>query len=292
MKFPATIDLVRLARPSHWIKNVFILIPIPFAIASGAHLDWKALIFGLVGFCLITSSIYILNDLIDVENDRLHEVKRRRPIASKKVSVEVAVGLAIPLFALGLILSLAAKRFGVMLLIAAYILINVGYCLGLKRVALIDAFLLASGYVIRVLLGCRLVEAVPSNWLLLCTSSIALFLTLAKRRADLISQVNESHRASLAGYNVQFLDQAMTLMAGVTMLGYALYSIESKVFVHGRELAALPFVVFGILNYLRLAYTKSIGGFPVDLAFRSPSFQLCALGWALAIAWSLGWWGK
>jgi decaprenyl-phosphate phosphoribosyltransferase len=291
MQFPSTIDLVRLARPSHWIKNVFILIPIPFAIAAGAHLDWRALLFGISGFCLITSAIYILNDLIDVDHDRLHEVKRNRPIASRKVSTEVAVGLAIPLFALGLILALAAKRFGVMLLIAAYILINVGYCLGLKKLPLIDALLLSSGYVVRVLLGCRLVEAVPSNWLLLCTSSIALFLTLAKRRADLISPASEKYRASLGGYNLQFLDQAMTLMAGVTMLGYALYSIEAKVFVQGRELAALPFVVFGILNYLRLAYTQSIGGFPVDLAFRSPSFQLCAVGWALAIAWSLGWWG-
>ena len=122
----------------------------------------------------------------------------------------------------------------------------------------LDVFLLSSGFVIRVLLGCALVSAPPSTWLLLCTTTLALFLGFAKRRADLKEGLDHHHRPSLRGYSMSFLDQAMAICAGVAILSYALYSIEAKVLLPGREMASMPFVAYGILNYLRMADVEDV----------------------------------
>jgi hypothetical protein len=155
-------------------------------------------------------------------------------------------------------------------------------------VPVLDAFLLTSGYLIRVILGCALVGAAPSNWLLLCSSMLALFLAFGKRRADLAAGLTSEHRASLAGYTLTFLDSALGITAGIAMFAYALYSQESPAFVEGRELVGLPFVAFGILDYLRVAMGEGAGGSPVEMAYRSRSLQICVLGWLIATAWSLG----
>ncbi len=283
--------LIRLARPKDWIKNVFVLIPIPFALADAgqvdARLDPAAILLGLVGFCLINSAVYTLNDLLDAESDRLHPRKSGRPIASGLISPRVAAVQFVVLLLLGMVLCLAAGRVGVITLVLVYVGVNVVYCLGAKHVALLDVFMLSSGFVIRVLLGCVLVVADPSAWLLLCTSSLALFLGFTKRRADLTAGLDHNHRPSLRGYSTAFLDQAMTICAGVTLLSYALYSINSAVLTDGRELASMPFVAFGILNYLRLADQEGTGGSPVEIAFSSRSSRICAVGWIVAVIWSL-----
>jgi hypothetical protein len=124
----------------------------------------------------------------------------------------------------------------------------------------------------------------------LCTSSLALFLGFVKRRADLTAGLDSSHRPSLRGYSTAFLDQAITLCAGVAMLAYALYSIDAAVMVEGREMVSMPFVAYGVLNYLRLADTENAGGSPVEIAYGSRSSQLCAVCWVIAVTWSLGIW--
>ncbi len=284
--------LLQLARPKDWIKNIFVLIPLPFAWMAGERSGFDLLVFllGLGGFCLVNSGVYTLNDLLDAEADRLHPRKRDRPIAAGSVAPEVALLEAAVLLAAGLGLCFATGRGGVMALVLAYVAINGGYSLGAKHVALLDVFLLSSGFVIRVLLGCALIGAPPSAWLLLCTSSLALFLGFAKRKADLVVGLDHNHRPSLQGYSVTFLDHAMMICAGVALLSYALYSMDSAVFAKGREMASMPFVAFGILNYLRLADTGNAGDSPVDIAFSSRSSQICALGWVLAILWSLKLW--
>ncbi|OHB68642.1 MAG: hypothetical protein A2V70_13895 [Planctomycetes bacterium RBG_13_63_9] len=285
--------MVRLARPTDWVKNVFILAPVPFAVAAGVQLRGTALVLGVLGFCLVNSAVYTLNDLCDTEADRIHPRKRNRPIASGVVSPTAAVVQMVVLLLLGMQLSLAAclvvGSLDAAVLFLIYILVNVLYSLGAKHVALLDVFLLSSGFVIRVLLGCALVGAVPTAWLLLCTSSLAFFLGFTKRRADLAAGLDGSHRPSLRGYSRAFLDQAITICAGVALLSYALYSIESEVFLRSREMASMPFVAYGILNYLRLVNTQDVGGSPVDIAFSSRSSQVCALGWIVAICWSLMW---
>jgi len=290
-------NLVRLARPRDWIKNVFVLIPVPFALAAAAPagataVRWELAPFllGLLGFCLINSAVYTLNDLLDAEADRLHPRKCRRPIAAGLVSPAAAVVQIAALLLLGVGLCAATGHLQAVMLVSAYFALNVSYSMGAKHVAVLDVFLLSSGFVIRVLLGCALVGAVASAWLLLCTSSLALFLGFVKRRADLTAGLDPNHRPSLRGYTRAFLDQAITICAGVALLAYALYTMDSEVLRAGREMASMPFVAFGILNYLRLANVENQGGSPVDVAFNSRSSQVCALGWIVAVVWSLGIW--
>jgi 4-hydroxybenzoate polyprenyltransferase len=173
-------------------------------------------------------------------------------------------------------------------LVVTYVALNAAYSLGAKHVPLIDVFLLSSGFVLRVLLGCALIGVRPSSWLLLCSSALALFLALAKRRGDLVRGVGPDHRPSLKGYNIGFLDQAMTISTALTLMSYALYTVEADVLLPGREFASLPFVLFGVLEYLRLVYIDDEGASPVDVILSSPKLLLSGVGWAVATAWSLG----
>jgi 4-hydroxybenzoate polyprenyltransferase len=281
-------QLIRLARPWHWIKNSFVAAPVPFALAAGADPDLPAFVLGLLGFSLINSAAYAFNDVRDAESDRHSPAKQHRPVASGAVSPGLALALAALLGLAGLALCWLTGRPAAIVLSLVYLAANLVYSLGAKNAPVLDVFLLASGYVIRVMLGCALVGVAPSNWLLLCSSMLALFLAFGKRRADLVAGLTREHRASLAGYTLTFLDSALGITAGIAMLAYALYSQESPAFVEGRELVGLPFVAFGILHYLRVAMGEGAGGSPVDMAYRSRPLQLCVLGWLIATAWSLG----
>jgi 4-hydroxybenzoate polyprenyltransferase len=282
--------LLRLARPKDWIKNVFVLMPVPFCVAAGGQLHWPQLICGLLGFCLINSAVYTLNDLFDAAADRLHPQKCRRPIAAGEVSQSAALVQFVVLVLAGSALVWYGGRLPGMAIVAVYVAVNAVYSLGAKREPLLDTFLLSSGFVLRVLLGCVLVHSSPSGWLLLCSSSLSLFLGFGKRRADLLTEVDPVYRPSLQGYTHNFLDQSLAICATVAILSYALYCIEGRLFIGERQLASMPFVAYGILNYLRLMYLENAGGSPVDIALSSRASQVCAVGWALAVAWGLGWW--
>ncbi len=280
--------LIRLARPKDWGKGIFILLPVPFALASGEGvLNLTSLVLGVLGFSLMSSAVYCYNDAQDAEADRLHPTKRNRPVASGEVSRKLAFSASLTLCLLSLALMLAVGSAKALLLTVGYAGANLVYSHYAKHIPPLDVFLLASFFMIRVFLGCVLVQTSPSNWLLLCSSTLALFLVLAKRRADLASGLGSDHRQSLAGYSVPFLDQAMSLTAGVAFLSYALYSLDAAVFLPGREFASLPFAAAGLLDYLRLAHVHGVGGSPVDTAFSEPSIMICGLGWATAVLWSL-----
>ena len=285
---------LQLARPKDWIKNIFILIPLPFAWvasqkgATAFAVHWPVFLVGFVCFCLTASAVYTLNDLIDATKDRLHPNKCKRPIASGAVSPLAAKTQLILLLLAGLgpiyfFCSPEACQFALI-----YVILNAFYCFGGKHIPLLDIFILASGFVIRVLFGVAMIGATASAWLLLCTSALALFLCFAKRRSDLVQRIDVNHRPSLQGYRISFLDHSMLICAAMALLTYAIYSIESKVFLPGREMASMPFVAYGIFNYLRLAETQNEGDSPVDIAFKSRSSQLCALAWVAAVLWSLG----
>jgi 4-hydroxybenzoate polyprenyltransferase len=283
------VHLIRLARPRDWAKAVFILLPLPFALRAGVgHVDLVRFAIGVAAFCLTASGIYVLNDARDVEADRAHPKKRLRPIASGAVPVAIAVPYGIGLAATGLGLGVASGHPTVVWILAIYLALNAVYTLGGKEVPLLDVFLLSSGFLLRVLAGCALVDAAPSNWLLLCTVWLALFLGFAKRRADLSRGMGAEVRTVRLGYTAGFLDQAMGIAAGIALLSYSLYSQEAQVFVHGRELAGLPFVAYGLLHYLRLASLDEVRDSPVEMAWRSRTLQVCGMGWLAATAWSLG----
>ncbi len=280
--------LIELGRPKHWIKNVFVLMPVPFALASGAELSIGTFVLGLAGFCLANSAVYAFNDAYDAERDRAHPQKRLRPVASGRVSPGAARLASAALLAAALALVACTGHRPAIALVAVYALLNVVYCLGGKHVALLDVFLLSSGFVIRVLLGCALLAVTPSQWLLLCSSALALFLALAKRRADLVRGMDGAHRPSLEGYSIAYLDQALGITAALTLVGYSLYCMEAEVLLTGREFASVPFVFFGVLDYLRLAHLDGAGGSPVDVLLTSPAIAATGTGWMLATLWSVG----
>ena len=280
-------DLVRLVRPRDWLKNVFVLLPLPFALGGGSRVEPVALGLGLVAMSLASSAAYVFNDWWDADRDRRHPRKRERPIAAG--SVPAAAG---PALSLGLAAAGAAVAFGggpapAGLIVTSYLGLQLLYTLYGKHVPLIDVFLLSSGFVLRVVLGCALVGVPPSNWLLLCSSSLALLLALAKRRADLLQGLDERHRPSLAGYSPTFLDQGLAVSAGLTITAYALYCMDAAVLVPGREFASLPFVVFGVMECLRIVHAEDGGGSPVDMLLSSPVLLACSLAWAAAILLSV-----
>jgi 4-hydroxybenzoate polyprenyltransferase len=283
------LDLIRLSRPKHWIKNVFVFLPVPFALASGAHMDIGKFLYGLLSFCLAASAVYAFNDAQDAERDRMHEDKRHRPIAAGRISKQVAYAWSLLLASAGAGLAFATGSHAALLLFAVYLTMNVIYSMGAKHVPLVDVFLLSALYLLRALLGCALLGVAASNWLLLCSYSLALFIALAKRRADVVKGLGGDHRPALDGYNEGFLDQAIGISAGMTIFGYALYSMEAAVLLPSRKFAALPFVVFGVLDYLRIAHVNRGGGSPVDMVLRSPKLWLCGVGWLAATLWSLRW---
>jgi 4-hydroxybenzoate polyprenyltransferase len=281
-------DLLRLLRPHHWVKSAFVLLPVPFALAAGSHLDLRVLVSGIAGFCLLTSAVYAWNDVRDAEADRRSPRKRNRPVASGAVSSAAALALGAALLAAAVLLAASTGLPRVWVLFAVYAAANAAYSGGAKHVPLVDVFLLASGFVIRVLLGCALLQAPPSQWLLLCSSALALFLAFAKRRGDLVEGVGSDHRPALAGYTREYLDAAMGICAGITLLAYALYCGEARVLQPGREFVSLVFAAFGILEYLRLASTHNAGAAPVEVLLRSRRIQVCGACWAVSIAFSLG----
>ncbi len=280
--------LIRLARPKDWTKSVFVLLPVPFALAAhDGKLDPLRFLLGLAGFCLVSSAVYCYNDARDAEADRLHPKKKSRPVASGLVTVREAYLEAIALLTLGTGLSYLSGSLGALWLTLLYAIANGFYTHYAKHVAPLDVFLLASFFLIRVLLGCALVGAAPSSWLLLCSGTLALFLGLAKRRGDLLAGLDESHRQSLSGYSLPFLDQAMTITAGIAFLAYALYCKDAKIFEPGREFYSLPFAAAGLFDYLRLAMVRGIGASPVDTATSQPSILICGVGAILTLAISL-----
>ena len=287
-------DLVRLSRPKHWIKNVFSFLPVPFALASGAHLDVVRFAYGVAAFCLAASAVYAFNDAQDAERDRMHEEKKNRPIAAGRISKGVAYVWATGLIGIGALLSMMADGFGsgrydVLMIYALYVAMNLAYSFGAKHVTLLDVFLLSAMYVLRVLLGCALLRVEASHWLLLCSGALALFVALAKRRADVVKGHGAAHRPALEGYNESFLDQAIGISACMTIIAYALYSKEAPVLDPARKFAALPFVVFAVLDYLRNVHVNRSGGSPVDSLLRSPTLIFAGIGWFAATLLSLRW---
>jgi 4-hydroxybenzoate polyprenyltransferase len=285
--------LLVLSRPWHWVKNIFVLMPLPFAVKTHAGLQFMPFAIGFTGFCLLNSAVYALNDVADAEADRLHSRKKDRPVASGDVSGTLALIWGMLLLAAGMTLGWLADRPSALVIMFLYIGLNVAYSLGAKHVTLLDVFLISAGFVLRILLGCYLVNVNPSAWLLLCSSSLALFLGCAKRRADLAAGLRPEHRPSLAGYDVSFLNQVLGITATVTLMAYCLYSLESPVFNKEqpvRQLASVPFVAYGILHYLRIALIQGAGASPVAMFYTSRTLQICGLCWFAAVTWSMGLW--
>lgn len=261
--------LLRVARPHQWTKNFFVLAPLLF---SGRLGDSSAIFHAAVSFCcfcLASSSVYVLNDIRDASVDQMHPVKRFRPLASGELTVGLASAWCGLLAAAALLIGLFAGV-GVAWLCGLYLVLMFAYCSVLKQVVIVDAMLLAIGFVIRVIGGAVAISVTPSHWLIICAFLLALYLAFTKRRQELLSLGSDasSHRSSLGAYTIPFLDQVSTILLSAIVVSYALYTVSpdtvarvgSTNMVHGTL-----FVLYGLLRYLYLVQTLSHGGDPGKL---------------------------
>ena len=291
------LSLLRAMRPHQWVKNVFVLAAFVFGLAAHkdlpANMDmlWRTLL-ALGAFCLGSSAIYLINDVLDIESDRQHPTKCKRPIAAGEVPVPLAVGWSVVCIASSLTLGvLASSEYGsVAVLVGIYMILNTLYSLRLKHIVLIDAFSIATGFVLRVLAGGVAAATEVSAWLLLCTMFLSLFLALCKRQAEisLLGEDRASHRKILEEYTPQLLDQLVTLLAGCTILCYAIYTVSDdgggQFFEDGRLVWTVPFVVFGLFRYMLLVQTQAAGGSPTRVLLGGDRvFVLNGLAWLATI---------
>lgn len=264
-------DLLRALRPKQWTKNVVVFAPFVFAVGDvnqNVPLSdaWVVLLAMLV-FCLASSGIYLINDVRDAAADRAHPQKRYRPIASGRVSPQLAVAVAIELLAGAFILGyLLRPAFAAV--IGAYVLLQLFYSFGLKHMAMIDVFVIASGFVLRADGGAVVIDVDVSPWLLVCAFLLAMFLGLCKRRQEYVFVGSESERASRASlrhYDEKLLDQLIGIVASATLVCYAIYTLAPETvtkFGHSRLIYSLVFVMFGLFRYLHLVYRHDLGERP------------------------------
>ena len=265
--------LIRTLRPSQWTKNAVVFAAFFFALGDRTQTVSLALIVPAVIaaalFCVVSSGVYVLNDIRDLEHDRLHPVKRLRPIPSGAIPIPAAWGLALMLLGIGLGGSWVLSRpfAGV---VAAYVALQVCYSLWLKRVALVDIFVIAAGFVLRALAGGVVLGVVISPWLLLCTLLLALFLALCKRRHEkmLPDETASGHRPALDGYDRRLLDQLIAIVSAATVVCYSIYTLSPETvnkFGSSRLGFTIPFVLFGVFRYLDLVYREARGGRPEQI---------------------------
>lgn len=275
---------IRLLRPHQYTKNLFIFLPLFFAIRiTEADLLLNAVIC-FVLFSMIASSVYILNDFKDIEEDKKHPKKMYRPLASGEISKSQALVLMFVFItvSLGIAVSLDIKMASVL---ALYLLMNIGYSMGLKHIPLLDIFLIATGFVLRLLAGAVATGVELTMWIILVTFLLALFLGLAKRRDDvLLAGEGKRTRKNIDGYNLEFVNAAMVIMASVVIVSYIFYTISSEVqekFNSKFLYLTVVFVVLGIMRYLQITFVENNSGSPAALLLRDRFLQISILAWML-----------
>ena len=278
-----------LIRPQQWIKNGFVLIPMFF----GGRLlnvdDAFASVVTFFAFSFVASAIYCFNDIIDVEADRRHPIKCHRPIASGAVSVPTAYALMVILTLLSaLLLFFLPQRAGETAgIVAFYFLLNMAYCLWLKRHAIIDVCTVAFGFVLRILAGGMACDVAVSNWLVLMTFLLALFLSFAKRRDDVLrmNETGEPPRRNTIRYNLTFVNQAITVTGTVTLVCYIMYTVSPEVVsrFHAPYLYLTSiFVLVGLLRYMQLTVVDEVSGDPTKILLRDRFTQAIVVAWIMS----------
>jgi len=274
------LDLLQTARPRQWVKNGFVLVPTVFGGAFGlGAMGRTALAFA--AFCLASSGLYFVNDIADRDADRLHERKRHRPIAAGRLAVGPAAAVAVVLLAGSLLVGLAASLESDGLLLA-YVVSTLAYSAWLKHVAILDVIVLAAGYVLRVGAGAAAAPVVPSEWLLLCSLFLALFLGFGKRYNELVllGDNAQTHRPVLGEYTAASLHQFLSASMLGTLFSYCLYTFFSaQGQAHHALILTIPFAVYGVFRYTLLMETRREGGQPEEVLLRDRPTQLAALLW-------------
>lgn len=283
--------LFRLLRPHQWIKSGFVFVGLLFGHGWGDSSLVVRVVLTAMAFSLAASAVYVMNDLADRERDRQHPEKRQRPLASGEVSVTQALVLGVFCLTVAFGLALFASK-SVALIVLGYVVLNVAYSAGLKHVVLLDVFVIATGFMLRILSGTLGVGIEPSHWLLLCGLMVTLFLGFAKRHAELsvLARDSGSHRKVLDDYDPSMLDKLIGITATSTIISYSLYTVSAEtVVMHGttRLIYTVPFVIYGIFRYLFLLHRRGRGGDPAAALLRDGHLLASLSGWLATVIFLL-----
>lgn len=278
--------LLKAMRPRQWTKNLFVFAALVF---DGKLFNWDDFLRTLgafVLFCLVSSAIYLLNDIFDVESDRQHPLKKKRPIASGHLPISLALITAILLAAGSLLVAFFLGQ-ALMLTLLLYLVLMLAYSRWLKHVPIVDVLVIAAGFVLRVHAGTTIVAVERfSPWLYVLMTLLALYLGFGKRRAELALLANDAtaHRKVLDGYTIPLLDQFITIVSGTTIVAYSLYTFfRPEAPANHSLMLTIPFVIYAIFRYLYLIQVKQIGGEPEEILLTDRPFQISLLLWGLTV---------
>ena len=280
------IAIARSLRPRQWVKNLFVFAAVIFSQRLFTPVVWRAAEAFLI-FCALSGAMYLFNDVVDRDKDRVHPRKRERPVAAGRLSPRAAVAAGLVLLAAALVAAALLSR-ALLLVAVGYITLLTAYSLGLKHVVIVDVIVVACGFVLRAVAGAVAVDVEISGWLLICTVQIALFLALGKRRHEYLTLEGEAarHRPILAEYSAGLLDQMIAVVTASTVTAYALYTMspETVAKFHTHWLpVTLPFVLYGIFRYLYLLYRKELGGNPSDVVLNDRPLLINTVCWIAAV---------
>jgi 4-hydroxybenzoate polyprenyltransferase len=279
-------SILKEMRLHQWIKNTFVLIPLVFDRQLFSIEPLSRTIIGFFLFCFVSSSVYLINDIMDVEADRKHPKKKSRPIASGALPIPIAIIAAIVLVSISVIGGYFLSR-SFLLILLIYFLINLAYSLKLKHIPLLDVLIIAAGFVLRVAAGVSIIQVERfSPWLYVVTTVLALFFGLGKRRGELatIQQNNNEQRKVLDGYTIPLLDQLITIISATTIISYSLYTFSAPNLPDNHAMMlTIPFAVYGIFRYLYLIQVKNEGGAPDELVLSDRPLQITFLFFAVSV---------
>ncbi len=285
-------DIIHLIRVKHWVKESFVFAPLMFSLKFTSVASIGDTLLACIAFMLASSSVYVLNDIVDVECDRLHPGKRNRPLASGAITRKAAIVIG----GVSLIGGIGAALFVNWIsavIICAYVIVNIGYSLFLKRQPFIEVMMIASGFLLRVAAGAAAIEVILSPWMLLSTFFLALFLGFSKRRKELVTPgVEEKHRTVLSQYSVELLNYLIVITASLTIMTYSLYVIISENIQQlGSEsfFITIPFVVYGVFRYMYLVFQENNGDDPAEILFHDRPLIIDIGLWVAVIGGLLIW---
>lgn len=280
------LPIIRLLRVRQWVKNLFLFVPNFFAGELFNLHTLTILAAGALAFSFVASAVYVLNDLRDKKADQQHPKKCMRPLACGAVSTRTATILIILFASAGMSLALLLSATFFYLLLA-YVIINLAYSFGLKHIAIVDLFLVALGFLLRIYSGGILGDVPISHWLSIMILLLALFLVLAKRRDDLLlrSTTGESVRRSSRAYNLEFVNSCLTIFSAVIVVAYIMYTVSPDVkqrFNSDYLFITSAFVIAGIMRYLQITFVEQNSGFPTSILFRDKFILFTIIGWIVA----------
>ena len=277
--------LLKLIRVKSWVKNGFLILPLIFSLNLFKEGLLITEIIGFFSFSFCCSFIYILNDIVDIEADKLHPRKKLRPLPAEKISKSNALIIGLILLSVGLFTSFNLTT-GFFIVVSAYVVLNICYSLLLKKINILEFLVVAINFVLRVLAGCFLIKVDPSGWILVVTFFLALFLILTKRKSEIIQLGDQAaeHRAVLKHYTAAFLDKLILISGTITLCAYLLYSIDPEVIkaIESKNLIFTSvFVVVGLFRYIQLNSSNQYEGEgdPTTLLFKDPFTQLNIILW-------------